>query len=132
MSFDWTEYLHLAKELANQKTDKPSSPEAKYRSSISRAYYAAHGKAKNYLASVRNITIPESPEAHQLVIEKFKELGINDNNQQCIDISSSLKTLRTQRNIADYKELLRKLNISSKAILAISTAEQVITDLSKL
>ena len=40
MSFDWSEYLNLAQELAGQATG-PSSQEAKLRSAVSRAYYAA-------------------------------------------------------------------------------------------
>jgi len=40
MSFDWSEYLDIARELAGQATAS-SSAEAKKRCAISRAYYAA-------------------------------------------------------------------------------------------
>ena len=38
MTFDWSEYLKLAQELAGQ-TVSPANEEAKLRSSVSRAYY---------------------------------------------------------------------------------------------
>ena len=40
MSFDWSQYLNLAKELTDQPTT-PANQEAKLRDAISRAYYAA-------------------------------------------------------------------------------------------
>ena len=40
MSFDWSEYLDLARELALQGS-APSLSEARVRAAISRAYYAA-------------------------------------------------------------------------------------------
>ncbi len=48
MSFNWSEYLNLAQELAGRSTEPPNQ-EARLRSSISRAYYAAFCKARNYL-----------------------------------------------------------------------------------
>ena len=39
MSFDWSEYLKLAQELAGQ-TGNPASQEARLRAAVSRAYYA--------------------------------------------------------------------------------------------
>lgn len=58
MKFDWLEYYDLAKELAdinsNNSGDSAKNPksqisEAKLRSSIGRAYYAAFCIARNYL-----------------------------------------------------------------------------------
>ena len=43
MAFDWTEYLTLAQELVQREE------EACLRSAISRAYYAAFGKARERL-----------------------------------------------------------------------------------
>ena len=40
MSFDWSQYLNLAKELAGQATI-PAEQEARLRDAISRSYYAA-------------------------------------------------------------------------------------------
>lgn len=48
MSFDWSQYRDLAQELVGQ-TKSASSGEAKQRAAISRAYYAAFCKARNFL-----------------------------------------------------------------------------------
>jgi len=48
MSFDWADYLTLAQELADQAASSQST-EAKLRSAISRAYYAAFCKESNHL-----------------------------------------------------------------------------------
>lgn len=48
MSFDWSEYLNVAKELAGVETSA-ASQEAKLRAAITRAYYAAFIKARNHL-----------------------------------------------------------------------------------
>ncbi len=56
MSFDWSEYLNLAQELAGKATT-PASQEAKLRA-ISRAYYAAFVQARNFLRDRDGLTIP--------------------------------------------------------------------------
>lgn len=72
MSFDWAEYLNLAGELCATPTS-PSTDEAKYRSAISRAYYAAFGKAKNHLRNNDGDTaIPTGASAHKYVRRKFE------------------------------------------------------------
>lgn len=48
MSFDWSGYLDVAKELASVALTS-ANKEAKLRSAISRAYYAAFILARNYL-----------------------------------------------------------------------------------
>jgi len=48
MSFDWNEYYQLSRELAGLATGI-ATEEAKMRSAISRAYYAAFCKARDYL-----------------------------------------------------------------------------------
>jgi uncharacterized protein (UPF0332 family) len=48
MSFNCSDYLDLARELIGQ-TDITASEEAKLRSAISRAYYAAFIQARNHL-----------------------------------------------------------------------------------
>ena len=74
MTFDWSEYLKLAQELAGQ-TVSPANEEAKLRSSVSRAYYAAFCKARNYLRDIEGHSIPSTPEAHRYV----REMGKGEN-----------------------------------------------------
>lgn len=48
MTFNWSEYLDLARELTGKDTT-PASQSAKLRSAISRSYYAAFIQARNFL-----------------------------------------------------------------------------------
>ena len=49
----WEKYLELARDLAHQDPALATNREAKYRSAISRAYYAAFHKAREYLIFCR-------------------------------------------------------------------------------
>lgn len=70
MSFDWSEYLNVAKELAGIATN-PANQEAKLRAAISRAYYAAFIKARNHLRDNEGHSIPRTADAHRYVWEQF-------------------------------------------------------------
>lgn len=112
MNFDWSEYLKLAQELAGQVI-KPASKEAKLRSSISRAYYAAFCKARNYLRDAERLSIPSGPEAHTDVRDTF----LNSPNKSRRKIGESLKRLRTRRNKVDYEDSVTGLSSKVKASL---------------
>lgn len=71
MSFDWSKYLNLAKELANQAI-APANQEAKLRAAISRSYYAAFINARNYLRDKQGILIPKTGDAHGYVSQHFE------------------------------------------------------------
>ncbi len=62
MTFDWSQYLNLAKEFLCQPTP-PANQEAKMRSAISRAYYAAFISARNYLPETEEHSIPKTADA---------------------------------------------------------------------
>ena len=47
MSFAWREYLTVAEALLRARNTF-APPEARYRTAISRAYYAAYGAARNH------------------------------------------------------------------------------------
>ncbi len=52
MSFNWDDYLFLAQELATHPSNFPNQ-EARLRSAISRAYYSAFCKARDFLRDDR-------------------------------------------------------------------------------
>lgn len=56
MTFDWLDYLTLAQNLVEQTVIV--SEQAKFRSAISRAYYAAFHQAKQVLEEKDRLTIP--------------------------------------------------------------------------
>ncbi len=125
MSFDWTEYFNLAKELSGQKGIVVSK-EAKLRAAISRAYYAAYCKARNYLRDViKDSQIPKGPNVHKYVVNKFK----SDNRKNYRKIGINLDRLRIDRNKADYDDIVE--GISSLYFTDLRYAQKILSTLSK-
>lgn len=91
MAFDPQRLLDLADKLCN---DQNYQDESKYRTSISRAYYAAFLTARDKLEST-GITFSEDRSVHTEVREQLKI-----KNKLASDM---LYNLRRERNNADYK-----------------------------
>ena len=125
MSFDWSEYLNLANELANQAT-VPANQEAKLRTAISRSYYAAFINARNYLRDKEGILIPKTGDAHGYVSQQF-ELSIDPVRRT---LGENLVRLRIYRRQADYVDKFPGLFGITLAALKLS--EEVIAILSNL
>src|SRR6266851_2866953 len=113
MIFDWLEYLSLARELVVQSTGT-SSQEARLRSAISRAYYAAFKMAFAYLRARDSSIVFVRTDIHTYVLERFKynpdlahrEVGVN------------LDRLRRERNKADYDDSIDRLpDTTAKALI---------------
>ena len=100
MSFDWSEYLTLAQELTSASTSSPIQ-KAHLRAAISRAYYAAFCKARNYLLNKDGYVTPRNTNAHQDIITKFE--GSGDMGRR--KVGTLLRSLRVLRNIVDYEEI---------------------------
>lgn len=111
MSFDWFEFFNLAEELAGRKKSK-TTDEAKYRTSISRAYYACFCIARNKLIQ-RGINISKSSSSHEEVRNYF----IQHSNKSYKEIGSHLDRLRIDRNIADYRDVVHKVDILATKVL---------------
>ena|SRR2546423_11209069 len=125
MSFDWSNYLDLARELKRQGAVH-SSREAESRSSISRAYYAAFCKARNYLRDRKHLTLSEGAEVHTEVQKEF----LRSNDRRLKEVGENLNRLRTYRNRADYQDIFARLNDTS--ILCIGFADDVISEIKRL
>lgn len=125
MTFDWLEYLELAQELAGQAVS-PANEEAKLRSCVSRAYYAAFCKARNYLRDIEGYSIPSTPEAHTRVRNVFME----GPDRLRKGIGNNLDRLRLDRNKVDYEDFVTGL--PSKAIMSLKLTQNVVSTLSIL
>ncbi len=125
MSFDWSQYLNLAKELTGQSTI-PANQEAKLRDAISRAYYAAFILARNYLRDHEGISIPKTSDAQRYVWEQFQ---LNPDPQRQL-IANNLKRLRAYRRQADYVDKFPGL--SGITLTALTLSEEVISNLNSL
>ncbi len=125
MSFDWTDYLDLARNLARSSSIH-SSGEAEMRAAISRAYYAAFCKSRNFLRDVDHDLLSSSASIHQEVQHKF----ISSRNIIRKSIGLNLSRLRRLRNAADYDD--RCISLSKNTMFALNIAESIISDLKKL
>ena len=114
MSFDWNDYLTLAQEL-HQQSSSSNIKEAKLRSAISRAYYAAFIQARNFLLNQGQL-LPSDGQVHRLVAEQFN-LG-----QDLVwrDVGRKLRVLRLARNRADYDEVVHQLEATARRTLHLS------------
>ena len=115
MSFDWSEYLTLAHELAGE-VSVPSSRESKLRSAISRAYYAAFCRARNHLRETQPHGIPRGPEVHKYVQNQF--LSSRDPARK--KIGTNLERMRDGRNKADYDDSVPGLDEIAEVTLTQS------------
>jgi uncharacterized protein (UPF0332 family) len=123
MNFNWSEYLTLAQVLTGKAT--VSSPEAKFRSAISRAYYGAFCSTRNYLIK-QGHEIPKTGEAHKVV----REIFMNKKDLLSKQIESNLDRLRKDRNDADYEDQFPGA-LNEKTALDLSRAQKVLNDLAK-
>ena len=139
MTFDWSGYFDLAGELGTVNTsDSATIVEAKLRSSISRAYYAAFCLARNYLRdNCGDRELSKSKESdvnvHSYVIKKL----LDSQNKKMKKIGGDLKKLREKRNMVDYDDVfstsinhLKKLQNDAKYCLKL--AENIITNINEL
>lgn len=116
MSFDWTEYLELAQELVGSSA-LHATQEARQRAAISRAYYAAFCKCRNYLRDEKEQHVPSGGRAHQFVRDEFKR----NSDKLFKRIGYNLERLRSDRNKADYDDdAAVKFDITAQTDLALA------------
>ena len=125
MTFDWSQYLNLAKELGGFASP-PANQEAKMRAAISRAYYAAFMLAKNHLRDREGLSIPKTADAHRYVSEQF---ALSPEPVRKL-VGEKLIRLRLYRNQADYVDRFPGLSVLIGT--AITLSEEVIAELRNL
>lgn len=124
MNFNWDDYLFLAQELATP-TNLPNQ-EARLRSAISRAYYSAFCKARNFLRDEQRVQIPLTGEAHRLVWMHFKSRS----GKTYKKIGENLRRLLNDRRCADYDDVIRDLPILANK--ALWRAQDIVSTLDRL
>jgi len=125
MAFSWAEYLDLAKELAGVQ-HREARTEADARSSISRAYYAAYGSARNRLRHQDGLVIPGGPVGHSFVSGQFQNAAETARKA----VGANLDRLRIARNRADYDDVFPQLAVWVGVTL--QWAEEILEDLGRL
>ncbi|NOX63893.1 MAG: DNA-binding protein [Chloroflexi bacterium] len=127
MSFDWTDYLKLAKKLLDAGHGSDVA-EASYRSATSRAYYAAYHVASIF-AQTEGYIPYGSGDDHQGVARYFREAA---GNRYRLKIAAELDRMRKARNQADYATVFRRQSPKAMADLTVRSAARVIEILEKL
>jgi len=116
----------LAEELGRSSAD-----EAKLRSSISRAYYAAFCTACSYIYHVDRKTLPKDEPVHQYVINYFggRAQGSKKNPKRS-KISLELNRMKADRVMADYNNRMGDMiSINSTVRDVLVRSERVISSL---
>lgn len=123
MSFDWHQYLVVAKYLADPSAPIPGS-EAKHRAAISRAYYCAHWKVRQFLETEGRIDVASMANKHTDIPNRLE----NETDVVRRRIGVSLNRLKTVRNDADYEDF-SSANWEAACRGAILTTEKILGDL---
>ncbi|MEQ8188206.1 MAG: hypothetical protein ABRQ39_09590 [Candidatus Eremiobacterota bacterium] len=110
---NWTEYIYIAQKTIEENPTQEPDEEAKCRSAMSRAYYAAFCYAKTYLDAKGKTIKPRTikrkdgstgPEgSHEAVIRTLLDVAKNCNNK----VKSKLKQLyylKKLRKCSDYPD----------------------------
>jgi len=126
MSFDWADYLTLAEALERDPAT-PGPEEAAQRAAISRAYYAVFCRARNFARDREGLILTGEAQDHGLVVAHFR--SSTDKTRR--KIASDLGRLRTNRNKADYDDVLAGRQ-RSLAQLSVTTARTLLTALASL
>jgi len=123
MSFNWKDYIKLAKELYDE-VNKDSMEEAYSRTVISRSYYGIFciSRIKAGLESYRPRSHTSDPGVHKKVIDYYK----NSNKLEEKQVGKILDELRWHRNNADYdrnknlgKDLAERAILKANEVLSI-------------
>ena len=110
MSFDWSFFLEVAKELACSEA-KGQRRGADFRASIGRSYYAAFGLACAFVR--RNGGKIPRMEKHSFVKQWFRIQAQTD----CSEVALLLQILLNQRGKADYEERFSDCEIQASICL---------------
>jgi uncharacterized protein (UPF0332 family) len=125
--FDWADYLVLARELVQRGEPSGASEQSRLRCAVSRAYYAAFGRARGYLSlRLGEAKIPDGPEVHEFVVTWLQQ----DSDRRCRKVGEDLDSLRQYRNDADYHAEVA--GWGSKAHASLRWASRSVDQLEKL
>lgn len=109
MSFDFLEFYYQAEDISDKRHRIPSkemslADEADMRTAISRAYYAAFHKAREFLQSTRDNT-PETLAGgmHERLISRFTNSSLAERRT----MGAKLDRMKKLRHIVDYNYIIK-------------------------
>jgi hypothetical protein len=113
MSFDWKEYLNLAKKLAAEKSN-----DAALRSAISRSYYCVFNLAMQR-AEANQFKAKDDASSHDQLWSLYAR---NKSDATCVRLASIGPRLKRRRVKADYRHYVNRLHAEVEE--AITDAEE--------
>lgn len=123
MSFNWKEFLDLAKYLKGKESSQYTKQSA-LRTSASRAYFAAYCQARKYASRKFGYTPGSVPFADHGNLRRFFQ------NKQMLQLANHLNNLRLWRNRCDYDESIDDLETLVKS--SIKKAEYILSKTSNI
>lgn len=118
MPFDWGEFLKLACDLQG-RSGPGYSEEAAYRTAVSRAYYAAFCRTRDYAQANLRFRPSRTARDHQQLIDHLRLQA-----HPWGDIADDLDDLRGWRNQCDYDPYVP--NLQNMVTRAIQIANQIL------
>ena len=125
MSFDWEEYLNLARFLLNQ-AGTGCTTEAACRGAVSKAYYAAFNYARNYATDYLGFVSRSRPDDRA---QDHGRLRAHFRQRRRQRVGDLLGKLREWRDECDYLDDLMAVSPLRRATDAVTAAEYVINAL---
>jgi len=123
MPFDWTNFLHLAEELATR------ADEASKRTAISRAYYFVfHVAFSRAELTAGPFQVGEG--SHRWCWDKYATTYVRTRDKICNELWLAGDRIKRRRIKADYKEDLPRLD--DEVIWTLEEAHQFIANLADL
>ena len=127
VSFDWTQYLILGKELAGL-AGYVASEEARLRCALSRTYYAAYNVALT-LARRKGYVAPPDTGSHEALINHFQQ----HRNADWVQAGQTLQALKKLRVKADYYVVMPPADITVNNVrLQLGLTDALLADLRTL
>lgn len=126
MTYDWIDYLDISKEIINtnlKQSENGARKETLLRIAISRAYYAAFHKCRDYLESYGDRLDRKS--VHRDLIDKIDNHIQNSNGKM---ISLELERAFHSRIRADYDDVFNGINKESQ--ITIERVKKIISEIS--
>ena len=111
--FDWEEYLTFANALFDHQQSMGVSIDAVHRNAISRAYYAAHNRAREWYGKQQLHSTPlHKLPGHDVLIHELNQFG-----RVGVRMSDYLNDLKSWRNTADYVARAPRLTQQTHSLL---------------
>lgn len=125
MTYDWTDYLGISKEIVNACSKKSlgqSRKETLFRIAISRSYYAAFHKCLDYMKTYGDRL--DNKGIHRDLIDNIDKYIQSNQEEVAMELDRAFRS----RKKADYDDVFKGLEKEAAAMIV--RVEKIISDIS--